>query len=83
MHDPKRPNFSAEEICGEEMWRYIETIPGLFIEGGCLCSEMGLQLGDIHLRNNNREHVIHHILGQLAKLRAIKLEMYERVIHID
>jgi len=65
-----------------EMWRYIETIPGLFIEGGCLCSEVGLQLGDFHIYRDGK-HVGKHVLGQLSKLRAIKLDMYERVIHLD
>jgi len=71
-----------KKIVGDEkIWRYLESLPGLFIMGGGLCSEFDLTMVDIKL--DYGKHAPIAVMAQMKKLKTITLDMYERVAQID
>jgi len=82
LSDPKYPGRPAWEICGDDVWRWLQKVPGLYIESGSLCSEFGYKPEDIHVYFRERK-VAAVIFAQMTKIRAITLDTYERVLQLD
>jgi len=82
LSDPNYPDRPAWEICGNDVWRWLQKIPGLFVESGSLCSEFGFKPEDIHVYFRGRK-VTGVVFAQITKIRAITLDMYERVLQLD
>jgi len=70
-----------KKIVGEKIWQYLESIPGLYIMGGGLCSEFDLTMVDIKL--DYPRHATNDVTAQMKKLKSLTLDMYERVAQID